>query len=623
MRSIFGRINLNKEPINRDLLEKSIKSSFIHPENKSQLAIENHSGFGHILYSPFNNGPALNYSGFILVSDSVIYNKDEILYDLQITDKIISDDLIILKSFEKWGNECVNHLIGDFVFAIWDINKQELFCARDHIGVKPFYYYSDDNVLVFSTDLASILVQTDLNISIDEQYIADTISIIKSEKFRTTFNEIKKLPPAHILTLKNNRLEIRSYWGLKPKKEIQKKDIDIITEFKNLLYESINCRVKNEDNVGAELSGGIDSSSLTAITSSIKPIKVFSHILPDHILGKVHPFKDEREYIKLIADHCSIDNLNFITSEESFHNALKKNVIETKSLFQQNFGIFSEQLYEKAKLENITVLLSGFGGDEVVTSKSSGYLKELAANQKWEELKVDLKNQNPNYFKYLKTYIKIYLKSRFPKIHKLKYQKPWWIYKFKNLAINKYFAEKLKIAERYYSNYEKLDVSGIQQKNIKRITHPHVSQRLEYCSLIARKYGVEYRYPLLDIRLIEFYLSVPTRLKARNGIGRYLIRRTIEGIVPEKIQWRNDKSGATIPTVHMRMVNDSEHILEIIKRAKSNKLITQYIDLNKYEHWFNKLRNRSEKNYRYLNPGAFYNYLKLILFIENNPSFFK
>ncbi len=105
-----------------------------------------------------------------------------------------------------------------------------------------------------------------------------------------------------------------------------------------------------------------------------------------------------------------------------------------------------------------------------------------------------------------------------------------------------------------------------------------------------------------------------------NHLGKL---KAIEGLVPEKIQWRNDKSGATIPTVFMRTINDQNRISEIINKAKSNKTIKRYIDLDKYEQWFHKLCKRSEETQKYINPGAFYNYLKLILFIEKNPKLFK
>ncbi len=631
MNSIFGRININRSPVDESLFNKSIDELCIFSNVKKELITDSHWGFGQVLFAPFKNNVDKNSdinSKFIIVSDSIIYNKTEILNKLEISDIILNDDIIILKAFEKWGKNCLNHLLGDFSFAIWNIEKEELFCARDHFGVKPFNYHFDDTSFVFSSDIPGILAQTDLSFSIDEQYIADSISIVKSEKFRTTYNEIQKLPPAHYLTLKNGKLEINQYWELKPQKTISKNNVEIIDEFKSLLIESVKCRATGKNSVGTELSGGLDSSTVTAIASQFTQLKTFSHVLPDHLLGKIHPFKDERKFINLLANYCKIPEKHFITSEnKTLVEVIDQNVLNFKSLTQQGFGVFSDHLYQTAMQENISVLLSGFGGDEVVTSKSLGYITELAANKQWKELSEDLKNQSHDRFQYLKTIAKYKLKSKLPFVSKvvalIKNGKPWWFGKFNNLAINRDFSDRLNIKERYFSNYEKAGNLSLQEKNIERITHPHVSQRLEYCLLIARKYGIEYRYPLLDVRLIECYLAIPARLKARNGIGRYAIRKAIEGLVPEKIQWRNDKSGATIPTVFMRTINDQNRISEIINKAKSNKTIKRYIDLDKYEQWFHKLCKRSEETQKYINPGAFYNYLKLILFIEKNPKLFK
>lgn len=631
MNSIFGRININRSPVDEYLFNKSIDELCIFSNVKKELITDSHWGFGQVLFAPFKNNIDKNSdinSKFIIVSDSTIYNKTEILEELEISDKSINDDIIILKAFEKWGKDCLNYLLGDFAFAIWNPEKEELFCARDHFGVKSFNYYFDDESFVFSSDITGILAQNDLSFSIDEQYIADTISIVKSEKFRTTYNEIQKLPPAHYLTLKNGKLEINQYWELKPQKTISKNNVEIIEEFKSLLIESVKCRATGENSVGTELSGGLDSSTVTAIATQFTQLKTFSHVLPDYLLGKIHPFIDEREFINLLANYCKIPEKHFVTSEnKTLIEAINQNVHDFKSLTQQGFGVFSDCLYQAAMQENISVLLSGFGGDEVVTSKSLGYFTELAANKQWKELKIDLKSQKLSRFQYLKTITKYKLKSSLPFVAKvvilIKNRKPWWFGKFENLAINKGFSERLHIKKRYFSNYEKAENLSLQEKNIERITHPHVSQRLEYCSLIARKYGIEYRYPLLDVRLIECYLAIPARLKARNGIGRYAIRKAIEGLVPKKIQWRNDKSGATIPTVFMRTINDQNRISEIINRAKSNETIKRYIDLDKYEQWFHKLCKRSEETQKYINPGAFYNYLKLILFIEKNPKLFK
>lgn len=626
MNSIFGRINRKDKPIHPSLLNQSMDELSVFANHKKEVFSLDYCGFGKVVFPPFTESN-IKYTNHLFVSDASIYNKSDLAKKLDLVDDQINDDLIILRAFEKWGKCCVDYLIGDFAFAIWNTKTEELFCARDHFGVKPLNYYFNGSSFVFSSDITGILAQNDLSFSIDEQYVADTISIIKSEKFRTTYQEIKKLPPAHYLILKHNQLEIKSYWELKPQKPIQKKDIEIIEGFKNVLIESVKCRIDNQKSIGTELSGGIDSSSITAIASQFTQVKTFSHVLPDHLLGQIHPFKDEREFINLLGDFCEISDRHFITSEKSLIEAIRNHVLDFKSITQQGFGVFSDQLYQTGMQAGISVLLSGFGGDEVVTSKSAGYIQALAANKQWDELKIDLKNQHRNKLKFTQSLLKIFLKSKFPLIGKtvarLKFEKPWWNEKFNNLAIDPLFAKKRAIKDHYFKYYKNQEKLSLQEKNIERITHQHVSQRLEYCSLIARKYGIEYRYPLLDKQLIEYYLAIPVRLKARNRIGRYAIRRAIEGIVPEKIQWRNDKSGATIPTVFMRMINDQKIILEIIKRAKSNDLITSYIDINKFEKWFHRFCNRSEEKQKNINPGAFYNYLKLILFIEQNPSLFK
>ncbi|MFC2104090.1 asparagine synthase-related protein [Bacteroidota bacterium] len=624
MRSIFGRINTNQKPVNQAFLKKSIDKLCVNSQVKEELIIDSFYGFGQVGFSPFKEKAVQNihkYNDLIILSDSVLYDKTKIINELEIVEKSFTDDFIILKAYEKWGEECLNYLLGDFSFAIWNSKKQELFCARDHFGVKPFYYFFNNESLVFSSGVSAIMEQTDLGFSIDEQYIADTISLIKSENLRTSYKEINKLPPAHYLIYKDRKLVIEQYWKLKPQKTIRKREQDIINEFKVLIQHSVKCRI-SEGETGSELSGGLDSSIVAGIASQITQIKTFSHVLPEYLLGKIFPFKDEREYINLLTDFCKISNRNFITSEKkSLLDAVVQNVIDFKHLTQLGFGIFSDQLYQKAKEENITVLLSGFGGDEAVTSQSLAYLSELAKNGKWKELKIDLRNQKLGNYQFLK----LYLKSKLPILIKIsrwiKGKRLWKHKKFENLAINRAYSKKYNQKKRYLTNIT--NNSSLQERNINKIIHPHVSQRLEYCALIARKYGIEYRYPLLDKRLIEYYLTIPTRLKARNGIGRYIIRRTIEGIVPEKIQWRNDKSGATIPTVFMRMMNDKEKIEEIIIRAKSNQRITKYIDIERYEQWFKKLCKRSEEPQKHINPGAFFNYLKLIFFIEQNPSLFE
>jgi len=627
MKSFFCRINYNKNKIDSELFNKSLEtltSNSSFPKNSFNSET---CSFAQIILTEEESVGVFETSKYIICSDSRIDNFDELLNKLELTNSKISYDQLILSAFEKWGEKCTDYLIGDFAFAIWDKKNESLYCARDHFGVKPFFYYIDSDTFVFSSEIKTILSQTDLNFAIDEQYIADTISIVKSETFRTNFKEIKKLQPAHSIIFKDANLYISKYWKLVPQKTLNLLEDQIIDQFKELIIEAIRCRIKTNKTIGSELSGGIDSSTITAYANQFIELKTFSHVLPENLIGEIHPFKDEKEQISLVCNFCKISDNEFIYSEEhGVLDAIRKNLIDLEFINQQNFNVFSDGLYKKAEQKGISVLLSGFGGDEVVTSKSAFYLQELANNSNWKELYLDLKNQKLSWFKTRKLFIKYFVQSKIPFLYKaitlLKKEKPWWHDKYNNLAFNKDFAIKMNINSRYFSSFKKKDFSTTQDINIERITHPHVSQRLEYCGLAARKYGIEYRYPFLDKRLVEFYLSIPTSLKAQNGIKRYAIRKAIEGLLPKEIQWRIDKSGATIPTVFMRTLKDKDEIFRIIQQAKSNKRITKYIDLDKYEKWFISLLERSVNKKQNVNPGAFYNYLKLILYIEKHPELF-
>jgi asparagine synthase (glutamine-hydrolysing) len=620
MNSFFGRININK-----DLFDNAIQKISTKNLIDVESFITDSVGFTQSTFGP-SKQTSIEKESFIICSDSRIDNKEELknAFDIKISDP--SNDELILSAYKKWGDKCTDFILGDFAFAIWDKSTKKLFCARDHFGLKPFFYYHKEGTLIFSSEISAILSQTDLSFTIDEQYIADTISIVKSEKDRTQFNEIKKLPPAHYLRF-DSKIELIEYWKLQAQKTLSTSDEEIIKKFKELVIESIKCRVQDQNNIGTELSGGLDSSTISAFAKQTTPVKTFSHVLPDNKLGKIHPFKDEREQIGLVKQFCNIKDSFEIKSDKSgVLSAIKNNLEGASYINQQNFSVFSDELYKKTASENISALLSGFGGDEGITSKSGFYLEELAIDSNWKELFLDLKNQKLGWYKTYKRFIKYFIKVKIPFLYKsislINKQKPWWYGKYNQLAIAKDFEEKLNIKSNYFSSFENNNNSSTQEINIERLTHPHVSQRLEYCSLAARKYGIEYRYPFFDKRLIEFYLSMPARLKARDGIQRYAIRQVVDGILPPEIQWRNDKSGATIPTVFMRTLMDKDEIIEIIRRSKSNKKITKYIDLDKYENWFHKLLGRSVDKDEIVNPGAFYNYLKLILYIEKYPELF-
>ncbi|MGE0090837.1 MAG: hypothetical protein AB7S50_15300 [Bacteroidales bacterium] len=229
MKSIFGRID--KKKLKVELFEKGLACLSVYFQIEIDSNLFTNSGFGQVAFYPDHSKIGIYNNELLILSDCRLDNRIELIEKLEINNDSISDDELIIHAFEKWKYECTKHLIGDFAFVIWNIEIKELFCARDHFGVKPFYYFFNGETLVFSSEISAILSQTDLNFSIDQQYIADALSIVKSENNRTTYSEFKKLPPAHYLILKNNQLEVTEYWKLSIQKELNTDEQQIIEQF--------------------------------------------------------------------------------------------------------------------------------------------------------------------------------------------------------------------------------------------------------------------------------------------------------------------------------------------------------------------------------------------------------
>jgi asparagine synthase (glutamine-hydrolysing) len=145
----------------------------------------------------------------------------------------------------------------------------------------------------------------------------------------------------------------------------------------------------------------------------------------------------------------------------------------------------------------------------------------------------------------------------------------------------------------------------------------HIPQRLEYCYTAAAQYGIEYKYPLLDVDLIETVMALPSWLKHHHGVNRYAFREAIKEFVPEEIYKRNDKSGKTIPQVDIGFILEKGKILDLINETSNNTYLREFIDFKAFKLWFEEL-TRHGKNSNYLMPAVFYSYLMMLIYFKNN-----
>jgi asparagine synthase (glutamine-hydrolysing) len=216
--------------------------------------------------------------------------------------KSVVNDSLILDAYEKWGEDCVKHLFGDFAFAIWDDRRQRYFCARDHFGVKPFYYTYIDNEFAFSTSLNELRLNPRVSNTLNEIAVGDYLLFGVNQDLSTTiFKDIHRLPPGHTLTVANGRITTRRYWSPEPTTELRFRDPESYVErFSELLSLAVNDRVTT-DRVAISMSGGLDSTSLAAIAhSQNKDVHAFA-VVYDNLIPD-----EERHYATLAANHLGI-----------------------------------------------------------------------------------------------------------------------------------------------------------------------------------------------------------------------------------------------------------------------------------------------------------------------------
>lgn len=612
MSTILGVFNKGGDSIERKKFSDLMgELSYWNPDKSSTLIKENIAFGHHMLFTTKNSEQEelpffQKESNCLITADARLDYREELLKKLGAPKSFLiekSDSELILKAYLKWGRNCTKFLFGDFAFAIADLEKQEIICARDHFGCRPLYYYNSPEVFVFSSEPKVLLSIPGLNAQIDESFIIDSIMTIPVEKQKSAFPSICRLTPANTLIVNKTHSNEESYWTLEANdKYADFTEKEAKQEFLNCFRGAVKERCRSNYPIGVELSGGLDSSGIAALVcehlakSNDKPI-AFSHVLDNKLVDHVFPFKDEFSYSRLVAKHLNIDDHCLITGEKGKDctKLIKEYINQFHRPVGQIFAIMSDQQYRIAQSKHVRIMLSGFGGDHMVSSTASGYFEELAQSQQLhtlkEQIQYKLSNKEGGYYRSL---IKLFLIKWMPSVLSLRKfifrTKDYRYRKMKESVIDRRLIKHSVLKKRLYDKNWFPDENDVRKRQYHRIMQDGISERLEVTNLIAQKYHIEFRYCLLDVKLIELYYSLQSRYKYKEGIGRYIYRSTLNEFLPDEICWRQKEVFFAIPSVYYRVIKDEQSILEIIDDAIQNNKF-HYIDCNKLKGLF--IRHRS------------------------------
>ncbi|MBP7055348.1 MAG: asparagine synthase (glutamine-hydrolyzing) [Candidatus Omnitrophica bacterium] len=518
------------------------------------------AGLGHrrlsiIDLSSHGHQPMENEDGSLrIVLNGEIYNYCELRSELESKGHLFrshTDTETVIHLYEEYGEDCVKFMRGMFAFAIWDENKKILFAARDRVGKKPFLYFNGSNVFIFASEFKSLCASGAVSAGINPISLNYYMALGYVPSPMTIYKDILKLPPAHSLILKAGKVSIKRYWELDYSKKIEISEEDAASEVIRLLREAVNIRLRSDVPLGAFLSGGIDSSAIVAMMSreSGSRIKTFS-------IGFEDKAFNELCYARAIASRFSTEHNEFI---------VKPDALKILPLLVERYGepyadsscIPTYYVCNETR-KHVTVALNGDGGDELF----AGYDRYQAICAS------DFYNKLPHPAKLLAKSFAVVLpdstdfKNRFRRLKRFfdgielpieqRYMR--WISIFNSEMRSVIYSESFKdivgssdpseVIRPYLATIGNLDIlDGVLSAD----THTYLlHDLLVKVDIASMSNSLEARSPFLDHKLMEFAAKLPPGYKMKNLVKKYILKKALKGILPERNICRN-KMGFGVP----------------------------------------------------------------------------
>jgi asparagine synthase (glutamine-hydrolysing) len=457
--------------------------------------------------------------------------------------KGVSDSEFILRAYEKWGDSCVDHLLGDFAFAILDSAAGRLFCARDHMGIQPLFYRKIATQLVFANSLEPLILDcfpaTVLKNETVARYLRDGENYSPTDTF---FENIFQLPPGSFLVADATGVAVKRYWSLEQVPPLRLDGIDDYCEMLfELLKDSVRSRLRSQYRMGAHLSGGLDSASIVACAGTMGTVDVgnmttFNWLYTPQLEAEKRA--PEWSMGREIAETYQLPHLYTDSTVDDMLSILCQHDIA----LGDTVDVWSEKsLARNASSMGIRTMLSGWGGDQLISHYGNDVYAERVLrgdlfSSLWELLRVTRRNGS----------MTLYPRNLYRMIlHPLyrSFTSP------NGLTIGGRSATFLDYAlPELLSSAKKVEpllrYKGVRLRNqqLCQLQRAHLHNRVNSWAVSGRKLGLSYVYPLLDKRLVDMALGVPAELFRKNDIPRYLLKRSVKNLEPHGLWVRNQKS---------------------------------------------------------------------------------
>jgi asparagine synthase (glutamine-hydrolysing) len=518
------------------------------------------------------------FDDIVIVFNGEVYNYLEIRADLEnkgVRFRTHSDTEVICAAYKHYGDSCVNLFMGMWAFAIWDKTKQRLFCSRDRFGIKPFYYIVKGENFYFASEYKALKILPAFNSQLNIEQINRGLQMVWSVyRHETFYTHIKNLPPAHNIIWQNGKLNENQYWDVDfstPKATLnwhEKKEM-----FYSLFKDSVRMHARSDVQNGTCLSGGLDSSAISAMYSTLMPdtpMKAFTIFYEDDV--------DERPFVREVVNkypnikpyYFSPINQNI---QEAFHKITHHNDVPVlgSSYISQYF------LMQLAKSEGVTVVIDGQGSDEYLGGYLHGFYRILGTMLSSAKL-----------FKAQGVLNNLADRERFSSAKKRSFMLKSLagavsnenrMYNLEYAQLNKYTndgVEDLLFETKTQDKFDNFLYHLLINTTLQTLLH--------YEDRNSMAFSLESRVPFLDHRLVEFAFTLQREDRVNNGAEtKYILREALKPILPTAVYERKDKKGFVTPGEVKWLNGPLKHLLDIdynrfywMKKGELKKIVEAY-----------------------------------------------
>jgi asparagine synthase (glutamine-hydrolysing) len=562
MSGIVGIVNFDGAPIDRALLTRLTQSMAFRGPDAQQIITTGNTGFGHTMlrttFEAGNEQQPLTFDGKLwLTADARLDGRDELIAKLGKRFATPPTDAeLILHAYEAWKENCVAHLIGDFAFAIWDSTRDRLVCARDHLGVRQFYYSYSNDQFVFSNTLNCLRLHPGVSNKLNELAVGDFLVFgLNQDPATTIFSDIQRLPKAHTLVVSRQGERVTKYWSPAATPVRYHSDGDYIERFSELLTQAVTDRLRMPK-VSVLMSGGLDSSAVAAIASKNAELTAYC-VVYDSAFND-----DERKYASLVADSLKIP-LEFLPGNEINQQDDLETIGSAPEPFDVDpiYVVSSELL--RCSSSTARVALTGWDGDTFLAETPRHSFANSLKTGNLPRLLLDLTRFV--YFQHHPPPIGIRTQWR-------RWRNPNWNRAPYPVWLNRDFSKRFNLPERW----QQLNAGGplahaLRPRVFRTVSSPHWDYLLSRHDAGTTSLPLEVRNPLIDVRLVDYLLGVPVIPWL---LDKTILRKAMVGILPEAVRTRPKSPLAGDPGLLLRYTRKFQKIDEF----KPVSAICSYVD---------------------------------------------